>query len=262
MARLRALVRLARERVRDDQLGVHAGSLTYGAFLAIPPLLVLGLSVLSLVLASDLEAQQRLIEDVASLVPGLEEVIGSQFELASAQQLGIGIAGVLALLWAVSSFAARTRTALATIFRTGPPTLLTARLSGTALGLVSLVGLAFIAVAAGWADGAPGLLRPLAIAAVMATGLGVFLFVYWALTPPGPGRPSVREHLPGAIAFLVAGLTLERVGAAYVSAVIAKATALYGTIGAIFGLLAFLYMAMWAFLLGAALSQIVRERDR
>ena len=38
-------------RVTDDQLGVEAGSMTYGAFLSIPPLLILAISAVSLVFA-------------------------------------------------------------------------------------------------------------------------------------------------------------------------------------------------------------------
>ena len=47
----------------------------------------------------------------------------------------------------------------------------------------------------------------------------------------------------------------------YVANVVARTTALYGTIGAIFGLLAFLYATMWLFLLGAEFSRFSAERD-
>jgi uncharacterized BrkB/YihY/UPF0761 family membrane protein len=42
---------------------------------------------------------------------------------------------------------------------------------------------------------------------------------------------------------------------------VARTTALYGAIGAIFGLLAFMYATMWIFLLGAELSRFSAERD-
>jgi len=263
-AGVRSLAREARERVRTDQLGVHAGSLTYGAFLAIPPLLVLGLSVLSIVLATDPAAQQRVIDNVTSLVPGLDQVMGSQFDLATAQQLGIGVLGVLALLWAVSSFAVRLRTALGVIFRTGLPTLTSGRVSGTAIGLAAIAGLTVYASAVAWALSAsvPLWTRPLSLLAVAAAGVGLFLVVYWALTPPGDDRPTIRQHLPGACAFLVMGFVVEQTGTLYVTTVVARSTALYGAIGAIFGLFSFLYIAMWALLLGAEISQIARERRR
>ena len=80
---------------------------------------MLGLAALSLVLSNDPPAQQRAVESVTSLVPGLDEVVHTQFTQTSAQQVGVGILGGLALLWAVSSFAVRVRTALGVIFRTG-----------------------------------------------------------------------------------------------------------------------------------------------
>ena len=60
-----APARVVTTRVRDDQLGIQAGSLTYGAFLAIPPILILALSVVSLVVVNDAEAQARLIDSIS-----------------------------------------------------------------------------------------------------------------------------------------------------------------------------------------------------
>ena len=252
----------ARARVRTDQLGVHAGSLTYGMFLAIPPMLILGLTALSLVLRNDIAAQQRVIDSVTASVPGLDQVVRTQFDQASARQLGTGLAGIVALLWAVSSVAVRVRTALGVVFRTGVPTLLTGRVSGTGLGLLAVAGFAGFATSIGWvlALPLPGWVQAMLLLAIGVAGVALFLFVYWALTPPGTDRPTIRDHLPGALAFLVMGLLLERVGAFYVANVVARATALYGAIGAVFGLLAFLYVAMWTFLVGAEASQITRER--
>jgi uncharacterized BrkB/YihY/UPF0761 family membrane protein len=41
--------------------------------------------------------------------------------------------------------------------------------------------------------------------------------------------------------------------------VIAKTTALYGAVGTIFGVLAFLYLTMWLLLLGAEVSEAFRS---
>jgi YihY family inner membrane protein len=259
---MRALAQEAQTRVRTDLLGVHAGSLTYGAFLAIPPLLILGFTVLSLVLANDVAAQQRVIDSVTTLVPGLDEVIGSQFNQATAQQLGIGLVGIVVLLWAVSSFAVRVRTALGVVFRTGVPTLLAGRVSGTGIGLLVVAGFAVYATVAAQvlAWSLPGWIKLVLVLVVAFIGVGLFLLVYWALTPPGDDRPTLGAHVPGAVVFVVIGLLLERLGAFYVAHVVTRATALYGAIGTIFGLFAFLYVAMWAFLVGAEVSQITRER--
>jgi membrane protein len=224
--------------------------------------LIIGLTVLSLVLRNDAAAQQRVIDSVTSLVPGLDQVLNSQFDQVTAQQLGVGLVGILALLWAVSSFAVRVRTAMGVVFRTGVPTLLTGRVSGTGIGLLTVAGFAAYATGIAWASSLdlPGWSQVVRLLVVGVVGVALFLVVYWALTPPGDGRPAVRQHLPGAITLLIMAVALEQLGALYVANVVARATALYGAIGAIFGLISFLYIAMWAFLAGAEVSQIARER--
>jgi len=248
-------------RVRTDQLGVHAGSLTYGAFLAIPPILLIALSVVSLVLSNDEQAQQELIDAAGNLVPGLEELVSSQFSLATASQLGLGLFGIVGVLWAASGFAARSRNALGVIFRTGHPGLVEGRLSGILIGIPAFAGFLLLGGVVGYALAldAPWWAEAFAYAGVLVVGGGLFLLLYWGLTP-GAVRPRLREHLPGAIAFTIAGTVVERAGGAYVAYVIEHTTALYGTIGTIFGLLSFLYMTMWVFLLGAEVSQVARER--
>jgi membrane protein len=247
------------DRVQSDQLGVEAGSLTYGAFLAIPPALLLAVSISSLVLANDPQAQQKIVDHVASLIPGLEQVVTDQFNIKTAGQLGMGIVGVVLVLWAASGFAARARNALGAIFSTTRTGLVTGRFSATLVGVPAFIGFVALGAAAGlirslhvpwWAD----LFVAIAFVAVAA---GFFLLIYWALTP-GPGKPSLRDHVPGALSFAVAAAFLESVGGRYVAYVIAHTTALYGTIGTVFGLLAFLYMTMWLFLLGAEITRFAR----
>ena len=46
-------------RVVDHRVSVHAGSLTYGAFLSLPPLVLLALSVVGFVLSGRPDAQEE-----------------------------------------------------------------------------------------------------------------------------------------------------------------------------------------------------------
>ena len=119
------------------------------------------------------------------------------------------------------------------------------------------------ALAAAWVmslrlEGVIGVLVEVAaFAGLAAVGMVVWALVYRLLTP-SPG-PALREHVPGAAVFAVGFLALERFGGAYVAGVVTRSTALYGTIGAIFGLLAFIYVAMWLFVLSAQITQLRRE---
>lgn len=251
-------------RVADDQLGVEAGSMTYGAFLSIPPLLVLAISIVSLVFADDPGAQQRVLEEAAGFLPGLEDVVRSQLDLSTASQLGIGVAGLVGLAWSASGFAARVRHALGIVHATQLTGLVTGRIAALFLAVPLIVALvAFIGVSV-----VASVLRHLGVAGflvetttsmlLLLAGTVVWAIVYRLLTP-GAG-PRLRQHAPGAAAFAFAFVVLERFGAVYVGAVVARTEALYGAIGAVFGLFAFLYVSMWLFLLGAELTRFTIER--
>jgi len=72
------------DRVQRDQLGVEAGSLTYGAFLSLPPLLLLLISVVGIVFQQQAESvQQNLIDAVGDVLPGFDEVVSTQLESGS-----------------------------------------------------------------------------------------------------------------------------------------------------------------------------------
>jgi uncharacterized BrkB/YihY/UPF0761 family membrane protein len=176
-----------------------------------------------------------------------------------------GIVGLVGIVYAASGFVARVRHALGVVFRTRPVGLVVGRVSGALIGVPVVLLLVAFAVAAGWVtglgvEGAIGIVVQLAaFAGLAAFGAAIWALVYRLLTP-SPGGPSLRDHLVGAVAFSIGFLALERVGGAYVAGVVSRTTALYGAIGAIFGLLAFIYVAMWMFLLAAAITQLRRER--
>lgn len=64
------------------------------------------------------------------------------------------------------------------------------------------------------------------------------------------------------MAFTLAWLVLTAVGELVFAELIQKSIVLYGTIGGIFGFLAFLYAAMWSLLIGAELSAVLMSQRR
>ena len=236
--------------------------MTYGAVLAIPPLLLL-LVVGASVFVSAADLQTKVVEVVNGFVPGLSEALPTHLKLDSAGQLSAGLIGVAGLMWTASGFAARVKTSLGVVFRTRPTGLTIGRFSAALVGVPVFVAVFTLAALSGVANwfGVTGILgsvvRILIDLGMILASVCFFLVVYWLLTPDR--ALGLREHLPGAIAFAIAWAVLQRFGSIYVSAVITRTTALYGAIGAIFGLLAFLYVSMWLFLLGAELSQTLRE---
>lgn len=249
-------------RVSRDAVGILAGSLTYGAFLSLPPLLLILMSIGGALLRSHPQASEDLVVAVTNVVPGLDQVINANVELRSVQQLGIGLAGLVAVIWAASGFVARTRYAFGVVFRTERTGLVGGRISAALLGMPIVLLFVVLAVAGGLSAGVrlgdlPWLSEIMGLAGVALVSFLFVLLAYRLLTP-GDG-PSFRHHVPGAAVFALGWLVLHLLGATYVSYVIARTTALYGAVGAIFGVFAFIYLTMWMLLLGAEVSQAYRS---
>ena len=249
-------------RVSRDGLGIQAGSLTYGAFLSLPPLLLILMSIAGGLLRSHPQAAQDLVTTVTNVVPGLDQLINANVELKGVQQLGVGLVGLVAVIWAASGFAARARHAFGVVFRTERTGLVAGRLSAALLGTPIIVLFVALAVAGSLSAGVrlgdlPWLTEVVGLASVAIVS---FLFVLLAYRLLTPGRgPTLRHHLPGAAVFALGWTVLHLLGATYVSYVIARTTALYGAVGTIFGVLAFMYLTMWLLLLGAEVSQAYRS---
>lgn len=249
-------------RVSRDAVGIQAGSLTYGAFLSLPPLLLILMSIAGGLLRSHPQASEELVTAVTNVVPGLDQVINANVELKTVQQLGIGLVGLVAVIWAASGFAARTRHALGVVFRTERTGLVAGRISAALLGTPILLLFFVLAIAGSLSAGVrlgdlPWLAEAVGLAGVALVSF-LFVLVTYRLLTPGRG-PSLRQHLPGAAVFGLGWTALHLLGATYVSYVIAKTTALYGAVGAIFGVLAFIYLTMWLLLLGAEVSEAYRS---
>lgn len=261
-----APVLIVAPRVREDRLGVEAGSITYGAFLSLPPLLLLLIAGTAFVFADDPSAQAALLDSVERMVPGLEQAVTSQLSIPKGGQLGIGLVGIVGLVWAASGFAARARIALGAIFRGPPGGLIFGRFSAALVGVPVFIGIVGLTVATGLVANleltgiAAWAARTAFDLVFLLASVGFFLVVYWALTPRG--LVPIRKHLPGAIAFAIAWAILGRVGGIYVVSITSRSAALYGVIGALFGVLAFIYVSMWCFLLAAEFTQASAERRR
>jgi membrane protein len=252
-------------RYSIDDVGTHAGALTYAALLSLPPLLVFSMSILGFFLAGSPSAQQAVIEGLTSIVPAqfqsaATQVLHDQLSAAISGKLSFGIVGLVGLLWSASGFAARIRHAFGQIFGTARTGLLTGRVVGAVIGLlvvVSLFGFALLSGIQAWASRAHAGSMPLQIGSqiVVVVGTFVFFLAFYVLLTPGHG-PRLRDHLLGTLVFVVGWEILVAVGGYFFARVVTKSSVLYGTLGTLFGVFAFLYAAAWLLLLGAECSAL------
>ena len=249
------LIRAVITRAGDRDAGTLAAALTYQALLSIVPVVLLAGAVVGFVFADDPERAARWVREITATIPGLEEILGTNVQALIDARVQAGLIALAVLAWTGSSLAGRAAHALAKMFglveRPWYGKRLWALLELVVLGVAVLAGIGLTALTATGAG-------PLPFVAAATLDLVLALLLYVVLTPRG--GPSWRGHLPGAIAFTVAWVLLKTFGAWYVDVVVTRASAIYGTIAAVFGLLAILSIASSAFVHGAALSAVWAER--
>lgn len=251
-------------RASEDSVGTLAAALTYAAFLSLFPLILLGLSVVGFLLSGDRATQREWVERLTGTIPGLGPLVGRNIGAVVDGRAGTGILGLLGVVWTATGLGRAAQDALGRVFRTQSRGAVRRRLRSFAttvgLGVLALASVVLTGLAAGWRGGGAVavVLRALGIAAGVVIDLGFFLVAYRSLTP-GRG-PRLLDHLPGAALTAVGWTVLKLAGSLYTLRVVARATALYGTVGAVFGLLAVLHLATRLFLYGAELSAVLMER--
>jgi membrane protein len=250
------LVRRLRRKAIADDIATHASALTFTAFLSIFPLVLLAASVVGFRLE---DRGMASIERLVRTIPGLNQLVESQAQAIVDGRYTAGIVGIVGLLWAASALSNRARRALGVIFERREALVrrrLVALGTTLALGTLLLAGVTAAGVltslahdrgaSIGWVVGQVG---------VVALLVGFFLVCYRMLVPGG--RPFL-DLLPGAIACALGWTVLEGVGSWFVGRQVAQWSVIYGTIATVFGVLLFLRIAAWIFLVGAELSVTLR----
>jgi uncharacterized BrkB/YihY/UPF0761 family membrane protein len=250
-SRLASLVRAIRTRFRADDVGTHAAALAYQLFLSTLALSLVGLALIGLA------------EDVLpfELPAGTSE----QFANLTDASATLGLVSFVALLWTASALSRRATRALAVIFRVGPEGAVRGGVRAVAptLGLVVLVGalpvVTGIVSAVRISSCFEVSFRVLGLAATAGMEFGLFLLAYAVLTPGSIGWTS---HLPGAVVMTIGWELFKLAGGLLLAYYVSRATVLYGTIGAVVGLLLFLRLASGLFVFGAEVSAVLRDRAR
>jgi membrane protein len=245
-----------------------AAAISYYAFLAFFPLLLLGISVVGYVLQGDVELRNRVIARVADYLPGVYDAIVDNIENVTSHRRGIGVFAVAGLVWAGLGWLDCLREALRVIWHHDVRVGSFARKK--LIDLVTLLGLGvtiaaslavtgLVGASAGWLLGEIGLGGD-STAAVIATGtmgllLGVvadtalFLFLFNQLPKLNwPFRRLVTGAIFGAVGF---GL-LKIIGRFYIARVVFNSSASMGALAVVAGLLVWMNLVSRLTLFAAA----------
>lgn len=215
-----------------------ASAITLAAFLSLFPLLLVGVSLLGFVSHGD----PTLPRDAVRFL-GLEDspeaarLVTDSIASAEAHRAGSSIIGIALLLWTGLGLVAALQYALDSVWQ------VTGRgLKDKAVGFAWLVGAAALFVASvgvtAVVTALPAVLAPLSLAVGMVLSFGLFLWTMKVLPHRDVGwKPLVPGAIVGAIGLEI----LKIVGGIYVPRAVASSSAVYGSIGVVFAVLAWLF---------------------
>lgn len=247
----------------DDQGAYLAAILTYYAFIAIFPLMLIATSVLGFVLQDDPAAQDRLLDSTLGQFPivgtqlGRPEgltgstsavVIGALAAIYGTMGLGLAAQNALNVAWAVP------RNSRLNPFLSRFRSLVVLAVAGTVL-LFTTVFSSVVANLDAFGLDVGTLLKWVSIGISIGV-TAVVLSVMMRYTTAR--RPSFRTSLPGGVFIAVGWHLLQMVGVTYVSQVIGKASAMNQIFALVLGMFAFIFVAAIIAVLGIELSVVLR----
>lgn len=248
----------------DDQGPYLAAIMTYYAFIAIFPLMLIGTSVLGFFLQNNPDLQEELLDTALSQIPIVGDQLGRPEGITgSASAIVIGsVAALYGALGIGQSLQNASNVAWA-VPRNSRPNPLYMRLRS--VGIIAMGGLALFAVAVAISilDN-PGIIhienqRYLGWAARFI-GLGFSLVLFMALFKMlSLKRATWKSVVPGALFCALGWQLLQYVGNNYVLNVVVSASSMNQTFALVLGLMAFLFVLTAMVVLGLEVN-VVRRR--
>lgn len=250
----------------DDQGSYLAVVVTYYAFVAIFPLLLISSSVLGFVLQGNEDLQRAVLQSALKEFP----IVGTQ--LATPQGLKGStpavIVGTLAALYGIIGLGQAVQNAVNVIWgvpRNGRPNPFRGRLrSGALLSLAGLTVLSFATLtvlvgsqtrlASGVTAYHMGWLVSIGSVLVLTAMLTL------CLRPGTTPRPALRKIVPGALLTALGWHLLERLGGLYVNHILARASEVNGVFALTLGLIGLIYAASVIAVIGAELNSVIAHR--
>lgn len=239
--------------------GHLAGAVTLSAFLSLFPLMLVAVAVLGTVAHGRPDVTRHVLDALAIPNGGAAaQLVRDTVATAEESRQAASIVGVLGLLWTGLGLVSTLQYVHDSVWQ------VTGRgLRDRGIGLLWLVGsvllfaLSFALTSA--VQLLPPLLAPLEIVLALALGVGMFLWADKLLANTDVGWRAV---VPGAVAASIGFEVLKVVGGIYVPRAVASSSALYGSLGVVFAILAWLFFFGRLIVYSTALNVVLWERSR
>ncbi len=248
----------------DDQGNYLAAIITYYAFVAVFPLLLLGTSALAFVLQGNPDLEQQVLDSALAQFP----IIGNELGLPgglSGSTTAI-VLGSLAALYGALGLGQAIQNATNTAWsvpRNSRPNPLLLRLKS--LLLLSIGGLAVLAVTVlsilashteVLGESITSYQWPIMLGTILVNTLVFTLFFRLAAAR----RHSLRSAVPGALVVAVLWQALQYLGTFYVQQVLTSTSAMNQTFGLVLGLIGIIFIASVMGVLGMEVNVVLERR--
>ncbi len=249
------------KKFSDDQSGSKAGLLSYYAFVAIFPLLLVLVTILGVVLRSDPELQTRVLDSALADFPVIGEQLRSN--VTSLDRTGIGlVVGLLGTFIGARGVASTAQDALNSCW--GVPFTRRPGFPGRtlrSLGLLLLLGTSVIVTGTlSGIGGGSGTLGSAVRVGVLLLSLAVNVVAFTvAFRVATAGCVRTRELMPGAVLAALFWQVLLALGGYVVTHQLRRASAVYGSFAIVIGMLAWLRLQA-QLTLYAVEADVVRAR--
>lgn len=217
-----------------------SAAITVSIFISVFPLLLVAIAVIGHLASGDAGWADR-FADGLSLTGAARETVVDAVDRASSSRRAASVVGLLGLLWSGTGVGLALQRGVRAPWQE-PARGIRDRLQ--ALLWLITAGIGFAAALAltsalNWlpdqVPGAAGWI--LAIVSGLAIGFGLFLWMFWGLSTR---NVEVRALIPGAVLAAVGFEILKFVGTIYVPRLVAQSSSLYGPLGIVFALIAWL----------------------
>jgi membrane protein len=244
------------ERVGAVGGGPLSSSIALGGFLSLFPLLLVGVAVLGFVSASNTDFAAEVVDQL-----GLEGRAATQvtdaIDTAEGSRRTASVVGLIGLVWAGLGVAGALEHALNATWQVKGRGI-TSRLAAVAwlvgAGLLFLGSMALGPLL----NELPG---PATVPTILAgLVLDVLLFVWMFVVLTNVDLPW-RVHLPGALLGGIGLEVLKVIGSVYVPRLVASSSALYGSLGVVFAVLAWLALTARLVVYAAAFNVVRYEQQ-
>ncbi len=233
-----------------------ASAVTLAAFMSLFPLLLVASSVLGFLASGEPDLANQLIDNMG-LTGSAADTVRQMISTAESSRQAASIVGLGGLLWTGLGLVAAMQYAVNTpwqITGRGMKDKLSALLWLAGFGPLFLATFGIAVVL----NFLPALLSPLGVVAGLALNTAMWL---WTMKVLLHRKVGWRALLPGAILGGVGLEVLKLVGAVYVPRLVASASALYGSLGVVFAILAWMLFFGRLIVYASTLNVVLWEEE-